>query len=191
MPLKLIIGPTATPVSVAEVMDSFRGDDASAFTAQATMIIKALTRQAEARTGRALITQTFELIEDAFPCAGIDLCMPDVQSVVTLKYLDTNGAQQTLSSGLYWLDSDSTPCTVYPVATTPWPNTYAQINAVRVRFTVGFGDTADKVPDDIRCWIIAHAIQILENPSGTIDQSFKPLPFVDALLDPYRVYRAF
>lgn len=178
-------------MSVAEVLDSFRSDADAALTAQATLMIKALTRHAEARTGRVLITQTLELVLDDFPSHEIDLILPGVQSIESVKYVGTNGASQTLVDTAYVLDGDSTPAWLFPAANTAWPETYAQANAVRVRFKAGYGDAEESIPEDIRLWIIAHATQILENPSGTIDQAFKPLPFVDALLDPYRVYRAF
>ena len=45
------------------------------------------------------------------------------------------------------------------------------------------------VPEDICLWMIAHAVQLLNNPDGQGDGSIKPLPFVDGLLDNYKVWR--
>ena len=190
MPLIPITGPAALAVSVVEVLDSFRSDAETALTAQATLMIKALTRHAEARTGRALITQTFELVLDDFPSNEVDLILPSVQSIESVKYVDVSGNMQTLVSTSYVLDGDSTPGWLFPAANMSWPETYAQANAVRIRFKAGYGDAAADVPEDIRLWIIAHVTQVLENPSGVIDQAFRPLPFLDAFLHQYIVYRA-
>ena len=191
MPLIHINAPEVEPVTVSEVMDAFRGDDEAAFTAQATMVIKALRRMAEAMTGRALITQTMELVLDDFPRGEIDLLLPNVQSIASVKYLDINDDEQQLSSNKYVLDNVGTPCRLFSVMNTAWPDTVAMVNAVRVRFVVGFGAAGSDVPEDIRIWIIAHAVQILNNPDGMVDQTFRPLPFIDRLLDQYVVYRVF
>lgn len=191
MALKQIDPPLVEPVSVAEVLDSFRGDDEAAFTQQATRLIRSLRRHAEARIGRALITQTMELVLDAFPSAEIDLLIPNVQSIVSVTYIDPDQQTVTLDPSAYSLDKDSTPSWLLPAYDTTWPETLNTTNALRVRFKVGYGDTAEDVPEEIRDWIITHATQRLGSPDGLSDQAYKPLPFVDRLLDPYIVYRAF
>lgn len=190
MPLIQIAQPLVEPVSVAEVLDAARIDDA-AFNAQAAIVIKAVRKHAEARLGRALIAQTMELVLDGFPTADIDLLLPAVQNVVSVKYLDSEGAEQTLASNRYVLDNVSTPSWLLPAYGTSWPETIAMANVLRIRFTVGYGETAADVPDDIRLWIITHATQMLSSPDGMVDQSIRPLPFIDRLLDPYVVYRVF
>lgn len=190
MPLIQIAEPAVEPVSVAELIDSARVDDA-AFNAQAAIAIKALRKHAEARIGRALITQTMELVLDAFPIADIDLLLPNVQSIVSVKYIDTAGAEQTLAANQYALDASSTPAWLLPAWGTSWPETRDQANALRIQFVVGYGNAGSSVPEDIRLWILAHATQLLQNPDGMSPQDFRPLPFIDRLLDPYIVYRAF
>ena len=141
---------------------------------------------AEARTGRRLITQTVELVLDAFPAAEIDLLLPNVQAITSVKYNDAvDGTQQTLASDQYALDDASTPCRLLPAYDVEWPDTWDTANAVRIRFAVGYGDAANAVPHSIRQWIIAHTIASLQSPSG----GYAPLPYVDGLLDAYRVVR--
>lgn len=187
MPLIDISGPAGEPVTSAEVKAAAR-IDGSEFDAQIAIIIPALRRQAEARLGRRLITQTVELVLDAFPVADIDLKLPDVQSIASVKYIDAAGVEQTLASNLYSLDSDSTPCWLLPAYGTAWPATLATANAVRVRFIVGYGATAAEVPDDIRLWMVAHAAQVLRIPEGITQGDLRELPFVDHLLDAHRVW---
>lgn len=192
MPLKQITAPAAEPVTPAEVKASARIDDNS-FDTQIPIVIAAVRSHAEARTGRCLITQTLELILDGFPAGEIAMILPNVQEIVSVKYIDTAGVEQTLASNRYTLGEDGLSAEfswLFPATGTDWPDTADQANAVRIRFTVGYGDASTNVPHDLRLWIIAHAVQILQSPDGLADQQIKPMPFIDRLLDPYIVYRA-
>lgn len=87
-------------------------------------------------TGRAMLEQTWELVLDDFPCGPIKLALPPLQSVTSIKYLDDNGTEQTLSTDDYVVDADSEPGWVAPVDA--WPSTYDTVNAVRIRFVAGY-----------------------------------------------------
>lgn len=192
MPIKLITGPSVEPVSIAEVKTSAR-IDGTEFDTQATIAIAAMRSQAEARLARCLITQTLELILDDFPAGEIELIMPGVQEILTVKYIDAAGVEQTLSDTTYALGEDSIIADLYwlyPAQDVAWPATQASANAVRIQFKAGYGDAAANVPQDIRLWIIAHAVQILQSPDGYVEQKFSPLPYVDRLLHPHIIYRA-
>lgn len=192
MPIKLITGPAIEPVSISEVKTSAR-IDGTEFDTQATLAIAAMRSQAEARMARCLITQTLELILDDFPAGEIDLIMPDVLSITSVKYIDTTGAEQTLINTAYTLGEDSINADLfwlYLAPNTSWPATQGIANAVRIRFTAGYGPAAADVPNDIRLWIIAHAVQILQSPDGYVEQKFSPLPYVDRLLHPHIIYRS-
>ena len=191
MSLIEITAPAAEPVTAADVKAAARIDsDNTAFDAALALILPGLRRQAEARTGRRLITQTVELVLDAFPAAEIDLQLPDVQAITSVKYLDAvDGTQQTLASDQYALDDASTPCRLLPAYDVEWPDTWDTANAVRIRFAVGYGDAASDVPDEIRLWIIAHCVQMLQSPAGLGASNMAPLPFVDGLLAAHRFIR--
>jgi len=140
-----------------------------------------------------MITQTLELILDDFPTGEIELIMPSVQEILTVKYIDAAGVEQTLSDTTYALGEDSIIADLYwlyPAQDVAWPATQASANAVRIQFKAGYGDAAANVPQDIRLWIIAHAVQILQSPDGYVEQKFSPLPYVDRLLHPHIIYRA-
>ena len=189
MPIIHISGQAGEPATTSEIKASARIDGAE-FDSQIAIIILPLRRQAEARIGRRLITQTVELVLDEFPVADIDLTLPNVQSIVSVKYLDVAGVEQTVASNLYSLDASSTPCWLLPARDPDWPATLAAANAVRVRFVAGYGATAASVPDDIRLWMIAHACQVLRLPEGITSGTLAPLPFVDRLLDCHVVWRS-
>lgn len=182
MPLILVSGPAGEPVTSAEVKASAR-IDGTEFDAEIALLIPAVRQDAEHRLGRRLITQTVELVLDAFPAAEIDLRFPDVQSITSVKYLDAAGVEQTLAGTDYSLvdqGAEVSPTWLLPANDTSWPSTLDAANAVRVRFVVGFGDTADDVPAAIRQWIICHCVASLNRCA---------LPeYVDRLLDRDRLW---
>ena len=91
MALITITGPAAEPVTVAEVKEAARADGTD-LDSQIALLIPAFRRQAEHLQGRRLITQTVELVLDAFPPdTDIDLLLPDVQSITSVIYTDEAG----------------------------------------------------------------------------------------------------
>lgn len=189
MPLKLITGPTAEPVTLAEAKLHLKVEVADDDTL-ITSMIAAARGDAEHRLGRSLITQTWEQVLDAFDDA-IKLPNPPILSIVSIKYIDQDGAEQTLSSGAYTLDLDNEPGFVEPVYGTEWPATRVQTNAVRVRYTAGYGTTGASVPAQIKAWILLRVGALYENREGVqIGQAMQAAPrdFADGLLDRYKVY---
>ncbi len=185
----LITPPSIEPVSVDDIKSSARVDDAS-LDAQITALIPAFRMAAEHETRRRLITQTVELVLDAFPASHIDLMLPDAQSITSIKYLDSAGVEQTLAGTVYQLDADSTPSRALLKYGQSWPATQDVPNAVRVRFPVGYGPASADVPSNIKLWITAHVCQALDNPSALDAQQVKTLPYLDRLLDSERVWAA-
>ena len=104
MPLITITPPDAEPVSVDDVKISARVDAETFDDQLALLLIPAIRAEAEHRLGRRLITQTVELVLDDFPAGEIDLRLPSVQTVTSIKYLDTAGAEQTFANTDYSLD---------------------------------------------------------------------------------------
>jgi len=189
MPTIQITQPAVEPVSSADVKAAARIDDTS-LDAQIAALIPAFRVTAEHETGRRFVTQTVELVLDAFPPSHIDLTLPDALSITSIKHLDGEGAEQTLSVDVYQLDADSMPSRALLKPGQSWPATQDVPNAVRVRFTVGYGPAAADVPSNIRMWITAHVCQALDNPSALDAQSVQTLPYLDRLLDSERFWAA-
>lgn len=160
MTLKLITAPSVEPVTRAEAKLQCRIDaDLTADDTRMDQLIAAARRAAEHKLQRAIITQTWERLWDAFPSGngGIELGMPTVQSITSVSYYDTSGVLQTLSSSAYSHDADTDMgLWVLPAINTTWPDTLDTANAVRVRFVSGYGATAASVPEDIRTWILLY-----------------------------------
>jgi uncharacterized phiE125 gp8 family phage protein len=62
------------------------------------------------------------------------------------------------------------------------------VNAVRVRYRAGYGDTADTVPKAIRAWILMHVAAMYEQREAVAAKDIKALPFLAGLIDQYRVW---
>jgi uncharacterized phiE125 gp8 family phage protein len=189
MTLKLITAPATEPVTLAEAKVHLRcGDDEDALLG---VLIQSAREAAEHQLGRALITQTWERIIDAFPAAEIELGMPPVDAVVSVVYIDAAGDSQTLASTEYSLDADTSPGWVLPSeSAVVWPNTLDTANAVRVRFTCGYGAASD-VPAAIKAWMLLRIGTLYKLREEVIaGKSLAELPggYVDRLLDPFRVW---
>ena len=91
MSLKLITAPTVLPISVADIKVDLK-ETGTARDTQIARLIASATERAEHELGRALLDQEWELIIDAFPVAEIELAMPKVLSITSVKYLDQAGA---------------------------------------------------------------------------------------------------
>lgn len=188
MSLQLVTPPSGEPVSLAETKLHLRVD----FNEDDALIngcIAAARQAAEMLTGRQLITARWKLVLDSFPACAILVAKCPVQSVASIQYLDMNGSSQTMSAADYVVDTAYEPARITPVFGKTWPSTLPQIGAVNVTFDAGYGP-ASSVPEGIKSWIklrvgslYAHREEMSILMRGRID----PLPFIDGLLDPYRV----
>ena len=154
MSLKRITAPTETPIDLATAKAHTRVIG----TAQDTLItlyIEAAPANLDGKDGllgRALVTQTWEYSLDSFESQAIEIPLPPLQSVTSIKYLDTSGIEQTLSSARYTVDTASEPARVV-VDADGWPDTYDSANAVTIRFVCGYG-AATAVPSSLKAAIL-------------------------------------
>ena len=183
---KIIIGPTAEPVTLDEVKLALSIDGTGRDT-RITKLIKAAREQAEFVMERAIMTQTLEVAIDAFPRCEIEIPYPKLLSIVSVKYDDTAGAEQTLAANLYRIDNYKQPGYVFPANGTSWPSTLAGANAVRVRYTAGYGPDATYVPERVKEWISVAVGSMLASPDGLVDSRLTVPAYIARLLDGSRV----
>lgn len=204
MPLQLVTPPAEEPVSLAEAKQHLRVDGGDDDLLIGSLIIAA-RQAAETKTGRQLITARWKLVLDAFPgpslmqsATGASFSLPGhaillakcpVQAVVSIEYMDMNGATQVMPPGDYVLDAACEPARLTPVFGKTWPPTLPQIGSVIVTFDAGYG-AGSSVPEGIKSWIklrvgslYGHREEMAVLTRGRIDS----LSFVDGLLDGYRV----
>lgn len=152
-------------------------------------LIKAARMYAEDYTDRALITQTWTLKLDRFPCDGM-IVLPRARAIAvsSITYVDADGTSQTLSSSLYQVDASSEPGRVIPAWGESWPDTRTQMNAVTVVYTAGWG-AASAVPEAVKMAMKFLIAQWYENREPIVTGTIvSEVPFtVKALLNPFRV----
>lgn len=151
MGLKIITAATTEPLSLPEAKQYLRVDGEDNDT-----IIGSLIKQArefcEDYQGKRLITQTLELVLDAFPTKSFiefKNCSP-VQSITSVKYTDYLNAESTMTATDYYLDNDSFVNRLVLAYNKQWPtNILKPTNGVRIRFVCGYG-VAAAVPETVK-----------------------------------------
>lgn len=191
MALVLVSAPATEPVSLTEAKLHLRVDS-TADDSLITALITAAREYVEAFTGRALITQTWDYILDAWPSGDeIVIPLPPLQSVTSVTYRDSDGNTSTVSSSTYTVDTDSEPGRVVLLTGYTWPSTtlYA-VGGVRVRFVAGYGDNASDVPQALRQAMLLLVGHWYENREDATTANVRPIPLgAQMLMWPYRVMR--
>lgn len=124
-------------------------------------------------------TTGFEIVLERGPIASVE----------SITYTDQNAVTQTLAGSAYVVDLVSEPARIVPAYGTTWPATLNQINAVTVNFTAGYG-VAAAVPQSVKQWMLLQIGAMYENREAFLagrSITITALPFIDGLLDPYRV----
>lgn len=80
----------------------------------------------------------------------IKLYKPPCIEVQGIDYTDSNGENQTLMQDTdFLLDNINEPARLFPMPGAMWPPCSYVPNAVRIRYTAGYGDTTDVDPNPI------------------------------------------
>ena len=192
MALQRITAPVLWPVTLAEVKAHCRVD-LSDDDALLQTLIEAATEMAEQATGRALMTQSWELSLESFPptrsiySEALVLTRVPVQSILSLSYTDEAGISQVVLPTNYLLNNcdDFGFATVVPIFASLWPT---EARDIKLRFVAGYVD-ASAVPASIKQWIKLQVAAMYDNREAeTTGRGVQiKLGFVDALLNRYRV----
>lgn len=193
MSLKLLTGPTAMPLTLAEAKEHLRVDATdTASDTYITGLIAAAVSRVDGRTGmlqRALMTQKWRLTLDQFPAAEISIPLPPLQTVEVARWFSSAGAPSALD---YVLDANSEPARLFPVASA-WPTGFgikAQM-AVEIDFTAGYANAA-AIPPAIKHGLLLQIAAWYEQREeviiGTTVLSMPDHVGAQALLSPYRVF---
>ncbi len=177
--------PAVEPVSRVEAKNNLRVD----FTDDDDLIDRIITAArewVEGRTGRQLITATLEYRVDRFG-SQIALPRPPLQSVTSIKYIDTAGDEQTLATTEYEATETREPALIIPAYGKTWPATANHPEAVRVVYDAGYGDSAGDVPKAIRQAILLMVSHYYELRQPVITgMTSSPIQFsVESLLSKY------
>lgn len=175
------VTPASDPaVSLEEAKDHLRvgHDDEDTLI---TACIAAATDHVERLIGQALVTQTWA---QSFPCFDwrMRLRPGPVQSIESVTYLDTDGAEQTLDAGDYRLLFDAEGAFVDRQPGGNWPSTQWRDDAVTVQFVAGV-DPEDVSPS-LRAAVLLIVGDLYANREGQqIEAAYHGNPTVDRLLN--------
>jgi uncharacterized phiE125 gp8 family phage protein len=169
---RLITPPGVEPVTVIEAKQQAVIEHAEHDT-MVERLIAAARQEAEQRTGRALITQTWR---QGQPAQGDTVPLRRWPLLEVLSVTDDEG---TLDPADYQVEIGEFPMVIA---------TRALVGTVVVEYKAGYGDEAADVPAPIRQWILATVAALYEHRETAIVGSITAsLPFLDGLLDPYVV----
>lgn len=154
MALRVVKPASLAPVSLADAKLHLNVDDAY-HNNYIAALVEAATDVVELHTQRRLITQTLEWITDGF-CGRLVLPVAPVQSIVSIKYRDAAGVEQTLSPSDYVVQAGKATAIIVPAEGATFPEV-APVAAepVVIRFIAGYGEP-EAVPPTAR-----HLIKLL------------------------------
>jgi uncharacterized phiE125 gp8 family phage protein len=183
MPSILLTAPAAEPLSLTEAKAFLRvehGDDDDVIGA----LVASARIHIEAQTRRALITQHWRLVLDAWPADGrLKVWPAPLAALDAARVYDDSGAAATLDLQSFVIDKAGSQLVFAPWAMAQ-PGRAAA--GIEVDVAAGYGDAPGDVPEPLR-----HAVRLLiahwyENrgiagPGGTLPAT------VAALIAPYRM----
>jgi len=155
MTLVLVTPPAVEPLTAAEVRSRLGLPDSVSDAVLAALITSARQEVdgVDGCLGRALISQTWDLLLDGFLCE-IMLPLPPLQSVTEIGITNAEGEETIISPSAYRVLFE-TPARIIPARSAGgWPAGASGRQSVRVRFVAGYGAAGTDVPEPIRQAIV-------------------------------------
>lgn len=186
MALKLVTAPAVEPITTAQakthaVIETADDDD------YVDTLILAAREYVEQITNRAIITQTWDYFLDSF-ADEIEIPKGQLGSITSVKYLDTDGVQQTAASSVYAVDTNSDPGRVYLDYQQTWPSIRGDRHSVGIRFIAGYG-LAVAVPQPIIAAMQVLITHWYEERAAGAPIAIKEVPMLfNDLIGNYRIY---
>jgi uncharacterized phiE125 gp8 family phage protein len=182
--------PTSYPVTVDDVKDFARidGNDEDSIIES---FIAAVTENVELYLRRSLITRTIKLTMDQWDKSEIELPLPPLLSVLSVKTIDEDNIETVYDSSNYYCVTESIPGKIVIKKESELPiNTERDYSGYIINYQAGYGN-ATAVPKSIKIAIMQWATMVYENRSMT-DNDIKqnePPPEVKKMLQSFRVIR--
>lgn len=176
MTMTLLTPPALEPVTLAELRQFLRLGDNSDYDLL-NRLLKAARETLEARTGLALINQTFRFHADGWPGNGIvRLAKYPVRSVSAVAALLVDGTSVAIAGHDLHLSTRARPARLY-LAERHRP--VHPFRGLAIDFVAGFGETGNEVPDALRHAVMTLVAHWYEMRSA--DTQSYPRPFERAI----------
>lgn len=175
--------PAEAPVTVLEAK-AYARITSSAEDASIDGWIESATRRVQERCDRQLLRATFKAYLPAFPVAELELRPAPLLEVLSVSYVDVDGAPQTIPlpgnpGALFSIVKPVGPLAkagrIVLLEGESWPATSCSPEAVVIEFEAGYGDAAADVPKRLLEAVKAGVTEIYnyrENPN--LDQAVTP-----------------
>lgn len=175
----VITAPASEPITLAEAKVHLRVSNTIEDTL-ITALITAARQWVEGYTWRPLMTQTIDVVFDTIIDKTIMINKAPIQSVTSVKYLDINGTEQTISNTLYTTDLLNSPCRI---KLDTIPNLKDTLNAFKIRVVCGYTSSA-LIPQTYKSAMFLIIGHLYENKQQAQSQTLSEIPFgVYTLLD--------
>ena len=204
---------TVEPVTPTELDTHLRGDGALSSNDGTTLttLITSAREYVEEYTRRALLSQTWTLVMDAWGANDgnlgwwdgvkegaisqgnkgyIELPVGPLISVTSLSTYDSDNASTVFSSSNYFLDTNAVPGQVILNTGLVWPAFTRTRNGIEIIYVAGYGTVATSVPRPLKVadtQLAAHWYENRELVSKSGKERLLAPMHVQAILDQYRV----
>jgi uncharacterized phiE125 gp8 family phage protein len=158
---------STTPLFTTAEAKDFLKVDTSADDTLIDNLIKAATESCQIYTNQYFLNTVVEQYSDKWS-EVYTLYKSPVSSITHIKYYDTNDAEQTLAASNYILDDVSKPARIGLAVDATLPDLADRINAVHVKYTVGYGTASSDVPDGIKSAVLITLANFYENRQSVI-----------------------
>ena len=136
----------------------------------------------------AIITQTWTMYLDWLPYDTIEVFKRPLQSVTSVKYIDSAGVTQTIANNLYMVDLNSRPPRIVRVQDASWPSVQTRPSAVAVEFVAGYGDKRQDVPQNLIQYLMIKVADFYENRESYSEAKLQKFDFADNLISSERLF---
>ena len=187
MDWKVTTAPAIEPITLTEAKLHLRVDGTDD-DALITSLLKSAREWCELYQSRAYIEQSITAKLDCF-ADTIVMPMTPLISVTSIKYIDTNGIQQTLAASYYNVDTTSEPGKITLAYNMSWPTIRDQHHAIEIIYKAGYGDEVGDVPEKIKAAIKLLLGHLYEHREDVSTLKHESVPFgVKSLLGIDRVF---